>query len=297
MPPFSVASSHTKGLVITIFGVVLLSPDGLFLRLIAVDGWTLLWWRGVFVALGVSIILTKQGELSDAFSRPSLARVAAAALFAVSTICFVHSIRNTHVANTLVILSASPLVAALLSKAFLNDTIKRETWIAVAVVLAGILAILLESLTTGRLFGDVLALGTAITMAGALVAVRTDRGGNPLPALAYGSVAAALVSWPWASALDIGLRDLVLLAVLGLMILPLAFGLIFLGPKYLTAPEVSLILLLETVLGPLWVWLVVNERPSSQVITAGAFILITIAAHAILGIYRNSNLHDRKGIG
>ena len=289
MSPLNVVSSHAKGILITAFGVILLSPDGLFLRLISVNEWTLLWWRGVFFALGVGILLIRQGEFSDVFSRPSRARVVGAALFAVSTICFVHSIRNTHVANTLVILCASPLAAAILSKIFLNDGIRRETWVAVAVVLAGILAILFESLTTGRLFGDVLALGTAIAMAGVLVAVRMDRRGNPLPVLAYGSIASAIIAWPLTSALEVGPRDLVLLAVLGLLILPLAFGLIFIGPRYLTAPEVSLILLLETILGPLWVWLVVSERPSSQVIAAGAFILTTIATHAIFGIYRNSH--------
>ena len=289
MSPLNVVSSHAKGILITAFGVILLSPDGLFLRLISVNEWTLLWWRGVFFALGVSILLVRQGEFSDLFSRPSRARVVGAALFAVSTICFVHSIRNTHVANTLVILCASPLAAAILSKIFLNDGIRRETWVAVAVVLAGILAILFESLTTDRLFGDVLALGTAIAMAGVLVAVRMDRRGNPLPALAYGSIASAIIAWPLTSALEVGPRDLVLLAVLGLLVLPLAFGLIFIGPRYLTAPEVSLILLLETILGPLWVWLVVSEQPSSQVIAAGAFILTTIATHAIFGIYRNSH--------
>jgi drug/metabolite transporter (DMT)-like permease len=205
-------------------------------------------------------------------------------MFASGTILFVVSIRLTVVANTLVIISSAPLLAAVFSRFFLREPIPLRTWIATLVSIAAIVTIFAGNVGGGTFSGDLCAVGTTCMLAGNLVIIRRARPVSMVPALALsGFLVAAAVS-PFASPLSLTARDGGLLLLLGGFILPVSIGLITVGPRYLPAPEVGLFLLLETVLGPLWVWLVLNEIPSVATVTGGAAVLTTLAVHSALAL-------------
>ncbi len=279
---------HAKGFALTLAGVIILSPDALLIRLIAADNWTIIFFRGFLTALVLVIFLTARYR-RDA---PGLLRsmdvqaVIAGLLYGFGNICFVQSINRTLVANTLVILDATPLIAAVFSHLFLGEHQRRETWIAVLVVMAGIGAIFAGGIGGGHFLGDLLAIGSASAMAGNLTALRRSRLDTPLPSVVIGGTFAALMTLPFAAPTLVSSTDLLVLVLLGGVVMPVSFGLIFLGPKYLPAPEVALILLLEAVLGPLLVWFFVGEEPSLRVLLSGSLIILTVTIHAALGLNR-----------
>ncbi len=276
--------THLKGLLITVAGVLVLTPDGLMVRLIAVDQWTLLFWRGMLSAIGLTLILVfYYGRATLAMFR-SISRWGwmVACLFSGSTIFFLTALAHTNVANTFVIISAAPLFAAVFSFVLMGERVARRTWVAIVIALGAIALIFSHSFAGGTLTGDLAAIGTAACIAGTFVVMRRERQVNMLPAMILSGILIALVALVLNAGLVVEGRSMGLIVLLCLCILPVAYALITLGPRYLPAPEVSLILLLETVLGPFWVWLVLGEQPSWQAIAGGGILVTTLFVHSLL---------------
>ncbi len=288
-------STHAKGLLITGVGVLVLTPDTLLVRLISSDPWTIVFWRGALLALGLGIwflAVYRRDAVAHcrAIGRPGLW---ASLLQTLGSIAFIVALSRTSVASTLFIVSTSPLFAALFSRWFLSEAIARRTWLAILVTLLGIAVIVSGTTDAGDWLGNLAALITAATMAGSFVIIRHRRHVNMIPAWALSGVLSALVVLPFAAPFALGLQDAVFVAIMGLVVLPISFALIALGPRYLPAPEVALLLLLETVLGPFWVWLVIGENPGSRALLGGAIVVAALALHAAHGLWRNSPLAAR----
>lgn len=279
---------HIKGLAITTLSVLVLTPDSLLVRLIAVDAWTMVFWRGVlvFLALGGFIVAYYRGAAVARFRAIGRTGVAVAAIFALGSLLFVVALHNTSVANTLVIIAAAPLIAALISWLVLGEPVAPRTWAAILAAMSGIAILVSDGPRGGTLGGDMAALGTAICVAISLSLMRHARAFNMVPAMAVSGGIGALTILPFASPLVVPPGDVWLLLVLGLVVLPVSYGLMALGPRYLPAPEVGLIMLLETVLGPLWVWLVIGETPSARAFVGGAIVIGALVAHSLLALRR-----------
>ena len=283
--------TRVKGLLITGAGVLVLTPDSLLVRLVAADQWTLLFWREVLMALGlVALLVVFYGRETPArfraVGRPGLW---ISLTFAGSSISFILALTHTSVANTLVIISTAPLFAAILARLVLKEDVARRTWVAILLALGGIAILVSGDLGGGSsLTGDGFALVTALCMAVTLTIMRHGRAVNMIPAMALSGVVGALLVWPLAAPLAVTARDAVVLGLMGLVILPVAFAAIALGPRYIPAPEVSLLFLLETVLGPYWVWLVLGEDPGPRAILGGALVIATLVAHSALGLRRQA---------
>ena len=196
---------------------------------------------------------------------------------------FVTSIRMTSVANTLVILSASPLFAAVMGRVFLRESASAHTWIAVVVVFAGIAIIFAGGLGGGTLLGDLSAVGAAITFAAAFVIFHHARAVDMAPTLVLMGLVLAIGVAPLASPLAVDARAFAYLLALGLLVLPVSFVLIVAAPRYIPASDATLITLLEAVIGPLWVWLVLAEVPARETFFGGAVILGTLILRAAAG--------------
>lgn len=268
-----------KGVLLCLFGITLLSPDSLLLRLIGADLWTLAFWRGGLSAVGLAVVvLLLEGRKTGQQQLLRLTRqgVVVAVSFAIANIAFIFSIQNTAVANTLVIMSLSPMLAALLSHFFFRDPISTGTWVAAFAIFFGLTVVFYGSLTTGGVVGDLAALVTSICVAISLVLMREHRDISMVPALAWSSGLACLAALPFALPASLSGTSLILMLVLGLIVLPASLAMIGLAPRYLPAPEVSLILRLEALLAPLWVWLVLGEVPSRQTLIGGGIILTTL---------------------
>ena len=281
--------SYARGFAMATVGIVVVSPDALLVRLIETDVWTLLFWRGLLSALALGVFLAARHRSATPEILRTIGRldVVAALLMAATAVLFVIAIRLTTVANTLVIFATMPLFAAGLGRVFLREAVPRQTWIAVATVLAGIAVIFAGSLGGGNPVGDLSAIGAAFSFAGALVICRRTRAVDMAPTVALSGLILAVVAAPLATPLAVDARSLAYLLVLGALVVPISFVLLVTAPRYLPAPDVALVMLLEAVLGPLWVWLVLAEVPARETFLGGAVILGTLILLAVHGVRHN----------
>ncbi len=281
-------ADHQKGLIVTVLGVLVLTPDSLLVRLIGLEPFTLLVWRGGLQALGVLAILAllHRGRVAAQFRAIGRTGILLALVFTGSTVFFILALAHTAVADVLVIVAASPLVAAVLSRCFLGETVPFRTWLAIAFTLVGIALLVSDDLGSGSIYGDLAAFACALCIGASFTITRHGRAVSMVPAMALTGAITAVVALPLALLLE---SDSLALAgtqlgytlIMGLVVVPISFNLITLGPRYLPAAEVGLLMLLETVLGPLWVWLVIDEYPGDLAMAGGALVVATLAGHAI----------------
>jgi len=266
--------------------MVCLSPDGLLVRLVESGDWQIVFWRGGFnfLALALFFQVTRPGGLAGEVRRAGWPGMVCAAIFAVSTIAFIASLSRTTVANTLLVLSLIPLAAALLGLAFLRERVPPRTWLAIAVALSGFAVIVSGSLGSRGLIGDALALVTALSIAGILVIIRANPFVSMFPALAMAGLVCATVAALVADPFAVSLSDVALMAVMGCVQQAFAIGIYLRGASYLPPAEAGLIGLIETVLGPFWVWLVIAERPSPEALIGGSVVIAALALHSVMGL-------------
>ena len=270
------------GIALALAAVAVLSPDSLIVRTVDAPDVVVLLWRGSLVGLVMVCVAASRGGVRERFRATGPADVAAGCCWAVATILFVYSVRRTAVASTLVIVGAGPVFAAAMERIALRDPIPRRTWIASIGVAAGVAWIFAGSLGEDAFAGDAAALLGALSFAAFLTLLRRGRASDMTPALAIGggvTAGAALVGG--GAATLPALRDVALLVTLGAMIVPASLLLTALAARYIRAPEISLLGRLETVLGPLWVWLALGDAPPAQVVAAGLVIVAVTALHSV----------------
>jgi drug/metabolite transporter (DMT)-like permease len=280
MPP---GAEYRKGLLLTLGGVLVFTPDSLLIRLTDVDPFTLAVGRGIpagLIMLFGYALVTRQGLLS---SVRTIGRwgVLVCLLQGACSITFYAAFSYTSVANVLVIFACTPLIAALLSWVIFREKVSASTYWAIAGAATGLVIVASGSFGGIRWFGDSLALLNAVMLAAVFTILRGHREINMIPASGIGLLVAALVSIPFAGFPPLDALQLTWLALAGVVILPLALTLLTLGPRYLPAPEVGMIMLLEAVLGPLWVWLIIQENPGIPTLIGGTVVLVVLFAHSL----------------
>lgn len=217
-----------------------------------------------------------------AYRRCGWTGIGVALLFSLSTFGFVLGNQYTKGGNVLMILAGAPLIAALLSRLFLGERLARHTWLAIWLCLAGTSLIVLDDAGAGSWVGNGFALLAATALAANFTLCRTRPGVDMSPMLTLsGLIVAATVGLFGLAGGGIALPpadSLLLLVLLCLVLLPLGFSLIQRGPLYLPAAEVGLLMLLEVVVGTLWVWWILAERPAPVALLGGALVLGTLLA-------------------
>ena len=274
-------NEYLKGLLITLTGVLVITPDSLLIRLIEADSWTVIFWRnslsGLTILLG--LLLYYRRDFFRQLLSIGWAGLAMGVIWALGTICFVYSIQTTLVANTLFIVSTSPIFAALIAWLVLREAVTRRTWLTIAFSLVGIAFIAWGSTevgSQGSLIGDLAAMGTALAVAISFSIARRNRSISMIPAIGISSIMAGLVALPLAAPLVESADKVWPILLIGFVVAPIGASLLVIGPRYLPAADVSLLLLLEAVLGPLWVWWMLNEFPGIYTLVGGAFVLLTL---------------------
>ena len=272
--------------MLAVLAMVVLSPDGMLVRLVEAGEWQLLFWRGLSngLALALFLGLTRPGGLPRALRASGWAGLACSALMAAGVIMFVASLTRTTVANTLLVMSMVPLFGAVLGLVFLREGVPARTWAAIVVALAGMAIIFAGSLGGSGLLGDLLAAGTALCMAGSLVIIRANPKISMLPALALSGFAVALVALAMADPFDATWRDIGLSVTMGVVQQAFAIGLYVTAARYLPPAESGLVGLVETILGPFWVWLAIGEAPGEPALWGGALVLAALAANFSAGL-------------
>lgn len=279
---------HRQGVLIATLGVLVLSFDALLVRLVDASPYDIGFWRGtlVFVSMTTFILLTGRAQQFRLYAAHGLAALVITILYGINTGLFVLSINHTSVANAVVVLASSSFFAALFSWLLLRETIPLRTWVAIVVAMAGVLVVFAGSLGLDQWLGDVLALLLAMLMGLMLTLLRRLPNLPKMPVVALSGLVTSLLCVGFAEPLVLSATSYGWLAVMGLLQMPIASVLIMTATRYLPAPEVSLFLLIETLLGPVWVWLVLSEAISPLTFFGGIAILGAIFVHSWLSLYK-----------
>jgi len=272
-------SDRGKGIVMSIGGVLVLSPDSLLIRLAGLDDYTLLFYRGLFPVVAISLILLiyYRADFLTALLRIGWAGILNGVFFCAVNITFISAIQRTSVANTLLFLSSAPVFAAILSLLILRENQRPGTWLIIALSLLSIFIIGWGSYGSDGLTGDLLALCCAIFTACSAVLVRYKKHIDLVPSVIIGSFFTACYALSRSPDLAISSTQLLYVGVIGFILVPFAFIVLTIAPRYANSAEVQLVYLLESILGPLWVWLVINESPSLNTLVGGSMLLVSVA--------------------
>ena len=265
--------------------MVLLSIDSLLIRLLtqSLPFTNVIFWRGVGTAVGFSLLawLATRHGVRRMFFTIGRAGLAVAALNVVGNVLFVIAITHTTVAHALVITAMAPVLTAILAQFLLGERASGRIWLVAIVVAVGVGLVFLAIPSQGDLIGDLAAAGGAVFLSLNFVLLRRAKQVNMIPAFAIGGVLTAIAAAPFVSRFSLSPREGAIAFVLGVVVLPLSFGLVLRGFRYLQAPEVSLLILLEVILGPLWVLLVLHETPDLRTVLSGSVILIALAGNTL----------------
>ncbi len=275
------AARYRRGALLLVLAACVLSLNGLVLRHIEdASAWQILFWRASALTLAMSclFVVRHRGRALAELRRAAPSALIAAPFAGIASVTFIHSLTNTTVANTLFTLSAVPLFAAVLGWLILKEPVNRPTWLAIAVAMAGIGLMVADGFGGGGMFGNVMALATAVLFACYVIALRHGRRVDMLPSVCIAGIIAASIGAIVADDLVLSPRDIALCLLWGGVLSCAGHALFTLGSRFVPAAEMSLISLTEFVLGPLWVWLVVDEVPGALTLAGGGVVLVAIVA-------------------
>jgi len=271
-------ADRRKGYLITLLGVFWLSPDALVLRLIDSDAFSVVAYRGGLAIITLSLVLfwrDGRNALSK-FLRGGWPMITIGLMYAVNSAAFVYAIEKTSVANVLVILAATPLVAAILGWLFLSEIPSKMTSLAIALGGLGVTISAVGGITGGNAIGIIAAVVTTVLLAMQFTMLRYWPQVDNVGAVIVGSAFMGVIGLQLGDPFSLEGTSLLLAMLLGLCLTPIAYTLVTVGPRYLSSAEVSLTMLLETALGPLWVWLVLSEEPPFTALVGGAIIVLAV---------------------
>jgi drug/metabolite transporter (DMT)-like permease len=283
------AAEVKSALLVTALGGFLFTLDLPLLRLSMADHWTMVFTRGLFLFAAIAGTWAVM-RLTGREQAPFLAGAAGLAVALASTIgnmCYIGAVVHTDAANVVFIIALTPVIAAAMSHVLLREKVHPYTWAATAGAFLGAALIASDGLRTGNWLGDGLALASAICSATIFTIIRAT-GRKVATSLAIGSLASAMVAAvvfgvsPQAltAAGAFGIPAWAWLALNGLIAIPLATVLLARGPRVLPSADVSMFFMMETVLTPVWIWLLFGEVPAERVLLGGAVVVVTLLAHS-----------------
>ena len=277
-------TDQQKGSLLAFVAVMFITPDSLFIRLSNVDTWGLVFYRGIIpfmtVLLGM-LIIYKLNFFKILFTS-GYHGIFYVITFSVTNITFVVSIQNTNVANTLVMIATAPMLSAILGAIFLKEPPDKKTWISIIITFLAIIYIFYDSLKLGNFYGDVLGFVTAIGLAVGAVIIRSAKNKNLVPAAVVGKLFVATFALLFIESFVLVGKDLLIVPLMCILCVAIPFVLVTIAPRFIPAAEVNLFFLLETIIGPIWVWLIIKEQPSLETLQGGLIIITTIAIHSYL---------------
>ena len=281
-----------KGIFLALIGVLFITPDSLTIRLVEINSWNLVFYRGLvpFVCLFILLLLIYKKNFVRKCLVIGYAGILNAVLSASANITFITSLENTNVANTLIMLSLAPFMAAIFGSIFLKEIPNRRTWITIFLCFFFVIFIFYDSYQSNNIKGDFFGLLTAAFIGASAVVIRYAKKINFLPSLLLAKLFTMLFVIYFVDSLALSNSDLFLVLIMGVFFVFLPLSLITLAPRYIPAHEVELFFVLETILGPIWVWLFINEQPTLKTLIGGVCIICVIFIYTIL------ELRDKKNI-
>ena len=277
-------SNQHKGSLLAFVAVMLITPDSIFIRLSNIETWGMLFYRGAipFVVVLIGLIFFYKNNLLKALVGIGYPGIFYVISFSICNITFIISIQNTNVANTLVMIAMAPMLSAILGSIFLKEVPDQKTWIAIIITLISVTYIFHDSMEIGNFYGDLFGLITAFGLACNAVIARYAKNRDLVPSAVIGKLCVAVFAFFFVDSFSLEGTDLIIVPLMCVMCVAIPFGLVTIAPRFIPAEEVNLFFLLETIIGPFWVWMVIKEQPSIETIQGGMIIILTIAIHSFL---------------
>jgi drug/metabolite transporter (DMT)-like permease len=288
----STQSDRARGVALMLGAGLCWSLGGIIVRkLVLADVWEIVFWRAFFMVMFLFVVLVAmRGRAAFASVRAiGVAGAVAGVCLAAQIYCFILALHHTTAANTFVLMSLSPLFAALMGMLLLREHLAWHTWMAIAIALGGIVIMFGEGLSSGRWLGNVFALCIPLAYACQIFFVRKVRcvqSAAPalMPTVLVGGLIAMTPAFFLGMPFEAQAHDLSLLALMGCVQLGLGCWLMTLAVPHLRAAEMGLLALTETILAPIWVWLGVAETPGKTALTGGVLIIGALALNAAFAL-------------
>ena len=282
-------SSQKKGSFLAFIAVLLITPDSIFIRLTNIETWGMLFYRGAipFIVVLTGLIFFYINNLFKALVNIGYPGIFYVISFSICNITFIISIQNTNVANTLVMIAMAPMLSAILGSIFLKEIPDRKTWVAIIITLISVTYIFHDSIEMGNFYGDLFGIITAFGLACNAVIARYAKNRDLVPSAVIGKLCVAIFAFFFVDTFSLIGTDLIIVPLMCIMCVAIPFVLVTIAPRFIPAEEVNLFFLLETIVGPFWVWMVIEEQPSIETIQGGVVIILTIAVHSFLKLKKS----------
>ena len=282
-------SNQHKGSLLAFVAVMLITPDSIFIRLSNIETWGMLFYRGAipFMVVLIGLIFFYKNNLLKALVGIGYPGIFYVISFSICNITFIISIQNTNVANTLVMIAMAPMLSAILGSIFLKEVPDQKTWIAIIITLISVTYIFHDSMEMGNFYGDLFGLITAFGLACNAVIARYAKNRDLVPSAVIGKLCVAVFAFFFVDSFSLVGTDLIIVPLMCVMCVAIPFVLVTIAPRFIPAEEVNLFFLLETIIGPFWVWMIIREQPSIETIQGGTVIILTIAIHSFLKLKKS----------
>tara|TARA_X000001036_G_scaffold427231_1_gene455588 strand:+ start:456 stop:1316 length:861 start_codon:yes stop_codon:yes gene_type:complete len=279
-------NSQQKGSLLAFIAVMFITPDSLFIRLSNIETWGLLFYRGAipFFVVLIGLLLFYKKKFFKALLNIGYPGIFYVFSFSACNITFIISIQNTNVANTLIMIAMAPMLSAILGAIFLKEMPDFKTWIAIFITLFAVTYIFFDSIELGNFYGDIFGLITAFGLACNAVLARFAKDRDLVPSAVIGKLCVAIFAFFFVDSFVLVNNDIIIVPLMCIMCVAIPFVMVTIAPRFIPAEEVNLFFLLETVIGPIWVWFIIKEQPSMEVLQGGMVIITTIAIHSYLKI-------------
>ena len=282
--------THRRAIAFMVVAATCWSSGGYLVRQLSITGaWEIVFWRSLFMSLFVAgVLLALHGRrMPRAIVAAGWPCLVSGVFLAGTFFFFIASLTRTTVANTNVLMSVSPFLAALAARLVLKEPVPLRTWLAMLVAFCGIVVMFADSLDAGRLTGNLLALGVSCCFAAQVTVLRRFHATvDMLPQVLVAGLVSLAIAAALAPPFAATGRDLGVLAIMGAVQLGTGCLLATAASRRLSATELGLLALLEPILGPVWVWVLMGENPGAATLAGGAVVLGAVLANEAFAAWR-----------
>lgn len=282
-------TNNAKGLALTSLGVFIMSLESLFIKFTTISPFLFSFYIGIFmfISMFVTFVFNKKEVIKETLINVTPILFLCAFLMGVSNIFFITAIKTTSVANVVIIFSTAALFSALFAYLFFKEKITKNIIIASIFIFIGLFIIFNDHLEIGSFEGNIYALLCTALFATSFVLLSRYKDMDRVLLTALSGLALSIIAFFFCDELEINFKTLFIVMTMGLLISPISRVLLGNGAKYISASEVSLLMIIETIMAPIWVWIFLDEVPSSYTFIGGSIIVVTLIANSLYTLKKN----------
>ena len=283
-------TNNAKGLALTSLGVFIMSLESLFIKFTTISPFLFSFYIGIFMFISMisTFVFKEKAVLKKAFNSSMPILIVCAILMGTSNIFFITAIKTTTVANVVIIFGTAALFSALFAYIFFKEKITINIIIASFFMFVGLFIIFNDELEIGSLTGNIYALLCTALFAMSFVLLSRYKQMDRVLLTALSGLVLSIIAFFFCEDLAIDLKTLAVVMTMGLLISPISRVLLGTGAKYISASEVSLLMIIETIMAPVWVWIFLDEVPSSYTFIGGSIIVATLVVNSLYTLKKES---------